>query len=56
MQDIILCGFPGTDHGELRHKCREKLLKKEGKTKYDLGREKFVEKMWQWREETGIHS
>ncbi|MDR2398978.1 MAG: valine--tRNA ligase [Endomicrobium sp.] len=45
---------PGTDHGGIATQTVvEKLLKKEGKTKYDLGREKFLEKMWQWRSETG---
>ncbi len=64
LQDIIirfkkLQGFntlwvPGTDHGGIAtQNVVEKLLKKEGKTKYDLGREKFLEKMWQWRTETG---
>ncbi|MDR3112381.1 MAG: valine--tRNA ligase [Elusimicrobiota bacterium] len=64
LQDILirfkkLQGFnvlwvPGTDHGGIAtQNVVEKLLKKEGKTKYDLGREKFLEKMWQWRNETG---
>lgn len=64
LQDIIirfkkLQGFnalwvPGTDHGGIAtQNVVEKLLKKEGKTKYDIGRENFLEKMWQWRAETG---
>ena len=64
LQDIIirfkkLQGFntlwvPGTDHGGIAtQSVVEKLLKKEGKSKYDLGREKFLEKMWDWRRETG---
>ncbi|MCL2485250.1 MAG: valine--tRNA ligase [Endomicrobia bacterium] len=64
LQDIIirfkkLQGFntlwvPGTDHGGIAtQSVVERMLKKEGKTKYDLGREKFLEKMWQWRTETG---
>ncbi|MCL2799598.1 MAG: valine--tRNA ligase [Endomicrobia bacterium] len=64
LQDIIirfkkLQGYntlwvPGTDHGGIAtQNVVEKLLKKEGKTKYDLGREKFLERMWQWRNETG---
>ncbi|MDR3274952.1 MAG: valine--tRNA ligase [Endomicrobium sp.] len=64
LQDIIirfkkLQGYntlwvPGTDHGGIAtQNVVEKLLKKEGKTKYDLGREKFLEKVWQWRAETG---
>ncbi|AKL97525.1 valine--tRNA ligase [Endomicrobium proavitum] len=64
LQDIIirfkkLSGFntlwvPGTDHGGIAtQNVVEKLLKKEGKTKYDLGREKFLETMWKWRNDTG---
>lgn len=54
MQGYNTLWVPGTDHGGIAtQNVVEKLLKKEGKTKYDLGREKFVEKMWQWREETG---
>ena len=64
LQDIIirfkkLQGYntlwvPGTDHGGIAtQNVVEKLLKKEGKTKYDLGREKFLETMWKWRVETG---
>ncbi|MDR2395475.1 MAG: valine--tRNA ligase [Endomicrobium sp.] len=64
LQDIIirfkkLQGYnplwvPGTDHGGIATQTVvEKLLKKEGINKYDLGREKFLEKMWQWRNETG---
>ncbi|MCL1971865.1 MAG: valine--tRNA ligase [Endomicrobia bacterium] len=64
LQDIIIrfkklqgfntCWVPGTDHGGIAtQNVVEKLLKKEGKTKYDLGREKFLETMWQWRVETG---
>ena len=64
LQDIIIrfkkiqgyntLWVPGTDHGGIAtQNVVEKLLKKEGITKYDLGREKFLEKMWQWRSETG---
>ncbi len=45
---------PGTDHGGIAtQNVLEKILKAEGKTKNDLGREKFIEKAWQWREECG---
>ena len=54
MQGFNTLWVPGTDHGGIAtQNVVEKLLKKEGKTKYDLGREKFLEKMWQWRQETG---
>jgi valyl-tRNA synthetase len=54
MQGYNTLWVPGTDHGGIAtQNVVEKLLKKEGITKYDLGREKFLEKMWQWRSETG---
>jgi valyl-tRNA synthetase len=64
LQDIIirfkkLEGYntlwvPGTDHGGIAtQNVVEKLLRKEGRTKYDLGRDKFLEKMQQWKTETG---
>ena len=31
----------------------ERLLNAEGKSKHDLGRERFVERVWQWKEESG---
>lgn len=46
--------FPGTDHaGIATQSVVEKELKKEGLSRWDLGREKFVEKVWQWREKYG---
>ncbi|MDR3071249.1 MAG: valine--tRNA ligase [Endomicrobium sp.] len=54
MQGYNTLWVPGTDHGGIAtQNVVEKLLKKEGKTKYDLGREKFLEKMWQWRKDVG---
>src|SRR5690348_9947388 len=45
---------PGTDHGGIAtQNVVEKLLRAEGKTRNDLGREKFMERMWQWRRESG---
>ena len=41
---------------ELQHKQELKQnLREEGKSRYDLGREKFVEKTWKWKEEYAIH-
>jgi len=41
---------PGTDHaGIATQNVVEKDLKKEGKTKDDLGREKFLERTWEWK-------
>jgi valyl-tRNA synthetase len=46
--------IPGTDHGGIAtQNVVEKILKKEGKTRHDLGREKFLERMWAWRKESG---
>ncbi len=46
--------FPGTDHaGIATQSVVEKQLKKEGGSRWDLGREKFIEKVWQWREQYG---
>lgn len=45
--------FPGYDHAGLatQIKVEEELMKNEGKTRYDLGREKFIEKVWEWKEQ-----
>ncbi|MDR0485354.1 MAG: valine--tRNA ligase [Elusimicrobiota bacterium] len=54
MQGFNTLWVPGTDHGGIAtQNVVEKLLKKEGKTKNSLGREKFLETMRQWRQETG---
>ncbi|MDI6756813.1 MAG: valine--tRNA ligase [Endomicrobiia bacterium] len=49
-----VCWVPGADHGGIAtQNVVEKLLLAEGKNKNDLGREKFLERMWKWREATG---
>ncbi|MDR1122660.1 MAG: valine--tRNA ligase [Endomicrobium sp.] len=54
MQGYNTLWVPGTDHGGIAtQNVVEKLLKKEGIIKYDLGREKFLEKVWKWRSDTG---
>lgn len=46
--------LPGTDHaGIATQNVVEKELKKEGVTRYDLGREKFLERVWEWKEKYG---
>lgn len=46
--------IPGTDHaGIATQVVVERLLLKEGKTRHDLGREKFLERVWKWKEESG---
>ncbi len=45
---------PGTDHaGIATQNVVERALAQEGKTRHDLGREAFIERVWQWREEYG---
>ena len=64
IQDILirwkrLLGFktlwlPGTDHaGIATQNVVEKELKKEGLNRFDLGRERFLERVWQWKEKYG---
>ena len=45
---------PGMDHaGIATQSVVERNLEKEGVSRHDLGREKFVEKVWEWKEESG---
>jgi len=44
----------GTDHASIAvHAVIEKQLRAEGTTRFDLGREAFLERVWKWRETTG---
>ncbi|NOQ96861.1 MAG: valine--tRNA ligase [Calditrichae bacterium] len=46
--------LPGTDHaGIATQNVVERNLHKEKKTRFDLGRDDFVERVWQWREQHG---
>jgi len=46
--------FPGTDHaGIATQNVVEKQLKKDGVSRRDLGREKFIEKVWEWKNKYG---
>ena len=47
--------MPGTDHAGIatQIKVEEELRTKEGLTRYDLGREKFLQRVWQWKEKYG---
>ena len=46
----------GTDHAGIAvHAVIDKQLRAEGLTRWDLGRERFLERVWRWREETGRH-
>src|SRR5947199_35684 len=46
--------LPGTDHAGIAvHVVLERQLAAEGKTRQDIGREAFLDRAWQWKEETG---
>ncbi len=54
MEDYEVLWMPGTDHaGIATQNVVEKQLATEGLSRYDLGREKLVERIWQWKEEYG---
>jgi valyl-tRNA synthetase len=54
MQGFSTLWLPGTDHaGIATQNVVEKQLKKEGKTRFDLGRKKLIERIWEWKEEYG---
>ena len=45
---------PGMDHaGIATQMVVERLLNTEGKSKHDLGREKFIQRIWSWKEQSG---
>ncbi|CAE7903597.1 valS1 [Symbiodinium sp. KB8] len=53
-----MCGrptlwLPGTDHAGIATQAvvEKRLMKTENKTRHDLGREPFVEKVWEWKEQ-----
>jgi valyl-tRNA synthetase len=64
MMDVLtrykrMCGYrtlwlPGMDHAGISTQLMvTRELKKEGVTRHDLGREKFVERVWKWKRESG---
>ncbi|MFN2454212.1 MAG: valine--tRNA ligase [Pyrinomonadaceae bacterium] len=54
MQGYRTLWLPGTDHAGISTETIVKReLQKEGLTKFDLGREKFIERVWQWKRESG---
>jgi len=64
LQDILtryhrMCGantlwLPGTDHaGIATQNVVERQLAEEGKSRHDLGRDKFIERVWEWRTDKG---
>ena len=54
MQGYNTVWVPGTDHaGIATQNVVEKALKKEGKRRQDLGREAFIDRVWEWRKQYG---
>ena len=55
MQGYAALWVPGTDHAGIatQIKVEEELRVKEGLTRYDLGREKFLERVWAWKHQYG---
>ena len=55
MQGYAALWVPGTDHAGIatQIKVEEELRKNEGLTRYDLGREKFLERVWDWKHKYG---
>ena len=50
MRDFITLWLPGTDHAGIATQMMvEKQLETEGKKRRELGREKFVERVWEWK-------
>ena len=54
MQGYSALWVPGTDHAGIATQIKvEEQLRTEGKTRFDLGREAFIDRVWQWKEEYG---
>ena len=54
MQGFEVLWLPGMDHaGIATQNVVEKQLATDGKSRHDLGREEFVKKVWEWKEESG---
>ncbi|MGN0150066.1 MAG: valine--tRNA ligase [Clostridia bacterium] len=55
MQGYSALWVPGTDHAGIatQIKVEAELREKEGLTRYDLGREKFLERVWDWKNQYG---
>ncbi len=54
MQGYSALWLPGVDHAGIATQIKvEEELRKEGLTRYDLGREKFLERVWDWKHKYG---
>ncbi|WP_137744278.1 valine--tRNA ligase [Robertmurraya siralis] len=56
MQGYDVLWLPGMDHAGIATQAKvEEKLRQEGVSRYDLGRDKFVEETWKWKEEYAAH-
>lgn len=56
MQGYDVLWLPGMDHAGIATQAKvEEKLRKQGLSRYDLGREKFLEETWKWKEEYASH-
>ena len=56
MQGFDTLWLPGMDHAGIATQAKvEEKLRQQGISRYDLGREKFVDKVWEWKEEYASH-
>ncbi len=54
MQGYETLWLPGMDHAGIGTQVKvERMLAKEGLTRFDLGREKFIKRVWEWKEQYG---
>ncbi len=54
MQGYNTCWIPGCDHAGIATQAKvEGKLREEGTTRYELGREKFLERVWEWKHKFG---
>ena len=54
MQGYNTLWMPGCDHAGIATQAKvEEALRKEGKSRYDLGRDKFLDRVWEWKETFG---
>jgi valyl-tRNA synthetase len=54
MQGFNVLWQPGIDHAGISTQVVvERQLKREGKTRHDLGRDAFIERVWRWKEQSG---
>ena len=55
MKGKVVCWVPGTDHAGIATQSvvEKRLQREESKTRHDLGREAFIQRVWEWKETYG---